>query len=202
MNLETLQKFCSQSHWKADYNSPFSYEGKTYATDGFLLIRLDEEVEGVRPFFKFPYDTIQNCFTQPLREFSPLGQFESEEVREECRHCEGTGKITTCPECDGSGELELDSGYNFYGVECQTCEGTGQYSDPNGEEDCENCDGKGVMSVRKLVTIGQSNFDNRLLNKLIQNLPTEAKIAPALEPMRAAVLRWSGGEGLIMPCRG
>ena len=201
MNLETLQKFCSQSHWKADYNSPFTYEGKTYSTDGYLLVRLEGEVEGVRSFSEFPYDTIQNCFTQPLKEFSSLSQFESEEVWEECSHCEGTGKITICPECEGSGELELDSGYNFYNVECETCGGTGQYSGLDGEEDCENCDGKGVVSVRKLVAIGASNFDNRLLNKLIQNLPPDAQIAPAQEPVGAAVLRWVGGEGLIMPCR-
>lgn len=201
MNLEILQKFCSKHSWKTFMEKPFVFQGKTYATDGYLLVRVEEELEGVSPYSEFPFEAIQENFNKPLREPLNLKQFESEEIREQCNHCGGTGKVTTCPECEGSGEIELDSGYNFYSVECQTCGGTGEYSDPEGDETCENCDGEGTVSVRKLVTIGVSNFDNRLLNKLIQNLPPDTEIAPAHEPMRAAVLRWTGGEGLIMPYR-
>lgn len=181
---------------------PFVFQGKTYATDGYLLVRVEGELEGVPSCPEFPLEKIQENFNSPLRETLLLNQFETDEVRETCNHCKGNGKVTICPECEGSGEIELDSGYNFYSVECQTCGGTGEYSDPDGDETCENCDGEGSVSIRKLVTIGQSNFDNRLLNKLIQNLPAETEIAPAQEPMKAAVLRWLGGEGLIMPCRG
>jgi hypothetical protein len=201
MKLDTLQKFCSKFHWKNQYNSPFTYQGKTYATDGYTLVRIPGELKGVQEYSEFLHDSIQKNFDQPLLEPLSLEQFESEDAKETCYHCGGKGRITTCPECEGSGTIELDSGHNYYEVECQTCGGSGEYSDPDGDDVCDVCDGEGEISIRKLVMIGNSTFDNRLINKLIRYLPAETEILPAQEPMRAAVLRWPGGEGLIMPCR-
>lgn len=95
----------------------------------------------------------------------------------------------------------MDTGYNYYTMECESCNGRGTLSDGEPGEECEYCEGTGQISARKLVVIGQGNFDNRLINKLIGNLPKDATVSPSYNPLKPAVLKWEGGEGLIMPVR-
>lgn len=59
-----------------------------------------------------------------------------------CVACKGTGKgHADCRECDGDGELELDSYYNSYCVECKTCGGDGRDPDRGIDGTCSVCSG-------------------------------------------------------------
>lgn len=200
MDIKTLQKFCHT--WNPKLKTPFNNRGFAYGTDGFILLRTqdctaDRELNAP----DFPEDSVDKSFEGPFESSLLLSNFSTVEETETCRECKGTGKITECPECEGSGEIELDSGYNFYSVECQSCEGTGHIPESEGAEDCDSCEGTGKVSVRTLVKIGSASFDNRLLNKLIENLPEDTTIAPPESNLKPALLTWSGGTGLLMPVR-
>lgn len=201
INVETLKKFTYT--WGA-YTEPFTLAGKTYATDGYILLRVEEELEGVkeRPDFAAKLAIVESLFTGQFEEPLRLSELLTSEQKEACPECDGTGTVSPCPECDGEGEIEYDSSWNVYTLECASCNGTGTISDGSPGEDCENCEGTGKVSIRTLVTIGNGKFDNRLLNKLINNLPESTTISPSENHLKAAVLKWEGGEGLIMPCRG
>lgn len=200
MDLKTLQKFCHT--WSSKFETPFNNRGSTYATDGYVLLKVPGCIAD-RELSKdlFQEGVIDDQFAGPFEDSRPLSEFLTEVKKEICTACNGTGKITECPECEGSGEIELDSGYNLYSVECQTCYGTGYIEDDEGAEICDNCDGTGETSKRTLVQIGSQSFDNRLLNKLIENLPEGTTIAPSCNHNKGALVSWSEGQGLIMPVR-
>lgn len=201
MNLETLAKFANSSGWRPKFKEPFVFDGKTYATDGHVLVRLDTLLEGAAEYPDFPYEQIQGNFESPLHEPVLLKDYWTEVQTEECSVCKGTGRIRTCPECEGDGYISLDSGWNTYEVECQTCYGTGKLSGKDEGEECDNCDGTGSVSFKTRVRIGEVEFDNRLLNKLIENLPPDATISTSRFPNQGAVINFPGGQGLLMPLR-
>ena len=197
MDIKTLEKFCSS--WRTNFEKPFVYDGKTYSTDGHILLRIEEVLEGVEENPSFPYDGIKDSFEGPFLNPYPLVNYRTEEKTEVCTECNGKGFVSTCPECEGSGEVEWDSGWNYYSAECQSCEGTGTLSDGDSGDECDNCEGKGVISVREKVRIGNSTFSNLLINKLLNNLPEGLEILPSTEIRKPALLRWNGGDGLLMP---
>ena len=197
MDIKTLEKFCSS--WRTNFEKPFVYDGKTYSTDGHILLRTEEVLEGVEENLGFPYDRIKDSFEGPFLDPSPLVNYRTEEKTEVCPNCNGKGFVSTCPECEGSGEVEWDSGWNYYSAECQSCEGTGTLSDGNSGDECDNCEGKGVVAVREKVQIGNSTISNLLINKLLNNLPKGLEILPSTEIRKPALLRWNGGDGLLMP---
>lgn len=62
-----------------------------------------------------------------------------------CRACDGTGMVSTCPECGGVGDLDFETQYNTYTVKCETCDGSGSVKDEGDEiQKCEKCEGSGV----------------------------------------------------------
>jgi hypothetical protein len=87
---------------------------------------------------------------------------------------------------------------------CPTCKGTGtyDYGEINEEEGCGGigvcykCEGDKTFPDTKHITIGCSVFSDHLLWK-IKDLPN-IKIAPT-EKLKAALLKFDGGDGLIMP---
>jgi hypothetical protein len=197
MNIETLEKFCSS--WRTNFEKPFVYDKKTYSTDGHILLRIDRMLEGVEENPDFPYDRIKENFDGSFLNPAPLADYRTEEKTEICPECNGKGIVSTCPECAGSREVEWDSGWNYYTAECQSCEGTGTLADGDSGDECDNCDGKGVIAVRETVQIGNSTFTNLLINKLLNNLPEDLEIFPSTEKRKPALLRWNGGDGLLMP---
>jgi molecular chaperone DnaJ len=69
--------------------------------------------------------------------------------QEVCPTCHGmahTGGPTTCPECNGSGQVTQMGGRMKFNIPCPRCEGTGRIT-----HDCPTCQGQGVVSKTETV---------------------------------------------------
>ncbi len=59
-------------------------------------------------------------------------------VPDKCHHCDGTGYITPCGECDGNGDKTCE--HCGSEVECNECSGSGYLVANKGDFDAELCD--------------------------------------------------------------
>lgn len=211
MNLFELQKFCSDDEDKKNIVTPFSVGEFSYATCGKIIVRVPR-LEGIPE-----RDDAPQVDAPPLDGlfFQEPGHWHNLPVvavaKEVCGPCSGVGKVLTCPECEGDGEVSLSTDYNDYDEqECKSCRGNGVLSEAkwkelmrrinaNPEATCENCGGSGSVFPGIPVQIGEAVFNDYLLDKLA-GLPGPVEIGP-FEPLTAARFRFSGGDGLIMPRR-
>jgi molecular chaperone DnaJ len=78
------------------------------------------------------------------------GQARIEIHRQEvCPTCHGqahTGGLTTCPECNGTGQVTQMGGRMKFNITCPRCNGTGKISN-----DCPTCHGEGTVSRAETV---------------------------------------------------
>lgn len=196
MTLEQLSKFCDADHHKMF--KPFTFGNYSYASNGHLLVRVPrvkecEAWESLNERAAAMFDSLDMpTILDALIEIPDFQQPESEN----CTVCKGSGKITKCPECDGSGYVEFENDYNEYEVYCKNCNGHGSII---GEESvCESCDGTGKKKIMKRIDVGCTGFSHIYLN-MLKALPG-MKIAP-IEPTQANYFKWDEGDGLIMPMR-
>lgn len=65
-----------------------------------------------------------------------------------CKSCNGTGakngKLSTCPTCNGQGQIHSRQGFMTFAQTCPTCQGSGQAV----TESCKSCSGKGYDEVK------------------------------------------------------
>jgi len=92
---------------------------------------------------------------------------ESEEIKQECSHCEGTGDEhcdrcdgtgnEDCGYCDGDGKVECNECYGEGTEECRWCDGKGTETDTEEDDEgdevevevpCTSCDGSGKEDCR------------------------------------------------------
>ncbi|DAB31042.1 MAG TPA: molecular chaperone DnaJ [Sulfurimonas sp. UBA12504] len=70
-----------------------------------------------------------------------------------CKDCSGTGakdgKLSTCPQCKGQGQVYIKQGFMTFSQTCPLCHGAG--SAPT--DKCKTCHGDGYEEVREKVTI-------------------------------------------------
>jgi molecular chaperone DnaJ len=70
-----------------------------------------------------------------------------------CETCKGTGakdgKLSTCPQCKGQGQVYMKQGFMTFSQTCPVCHGTGS----SAKEKCKVCHGKGYEEVQDKVTI-------------------------------------------------
>src|SRR3989344_194673 len=72
-----------------------------------------------------------------------------------CSQCDGSGvepgsKMSTCPECRGTGQVMRNVGFGIsFGSVCPTCGGTGQKAD----QDCSTCHGRGTEKKTKEIRV-------------------------------------------------
>ncbi|RXJ87539.1 molecular chaperone DnaJ [Arcobacter sp. CECT 8985] len=63
--------------------------------------------------------------------------------KEACSSCKGTGakdgKLSTCPTCQGQGQVHMRQGFMTFAQTCPTCNGTGEAK----IDDCKKCGGTG-----------------------------------------------------------
>lgn len=84
----------------------------------------------------------------------------------ECDICAGIGYVSTCHECDGSGEVECGECGNIY--ECEECNGIGYYSSNKKEKECPKCI-KGRVEIQEETNILGFKFDNNIIFRLKMN---------------------------------
>ncbi len=70
-----------------------------------------------------------------------------------CKACKGTGakdgKLDTCPQCKGEGQVYMKQGFMTFSQTCPVCNGTGS----SAKEKCDVCHGKGYEEVKEKITI-------------------------------------------------
>ncbi len=78
--------------------------------------------------------------------------FDKDEI---CSHCGGNGaepgsKISTCPECHGSGQVSRQMAFGIaFAAVCPTCGGSGKKAEKN----CSQCHGKGIVKDKKTIKV-------------------------------------------------
>ena len=111
--------------------------------------------------------------------------------------CNGTGHIrrTECPDCDGNGTFE----YGHHEYRCKECDGEGALcdGDPDGNDPCPRCDGRGEKSNNP-VRIGSVSVDARYL-RVLEKLPAPMLYPPG--PNDPVVCHFDGGIAVVMPIR-
>lgn len=113
----------------------------------------------------------------------------------ECKDCNGTGKSDACPECGGSGSIEVDTDFHTYEVDCKTCE-------TQSDHKCIQCYGRGFggrMAKHPEVLLSGVPVNPAYVKKIFDNL-----VNPVLAPRFIANLvlfKFDGGVGALMPLR-
>jgi molecular chaperone DnaJ len=70
-----------------------------------------------------------------------------------CQACKGTGakdgKLSTCPQCKGQGQVYMKQGFMTFSQTCPVCHGTGS----SATEKCKKCSGSGYEEINEKITI-------------------------------------------------
>jgi len=70
-----------------------------------------------------------------------------------CKACNGTGakdgKLSTCPQCKGQGQVFMKQGFMTFSQTCPVCDGTGSAA----TEKCSECRGSGFEEITESITI-------------------------------------------------
>lgn len=194
MKLEELKKFEKESQ------HPFSDDKYSYATNGWILIRVDkiDEVEALMP------DSIESALKSGRVSFHPESHDNWVEVPEllnpqKCDTCDGSGRTKKCPECDGWAEVNFDNAFHDYTCECQTCEGEGKLPSKSDEDEkCESCKGAGLnIWGGDGVKVEHVSFTQGLLH-MIKDLPN-VKLGLVDDRLQSQYFKFDGGRGVIMP---
>lgn len=73
--------------------------------------------------------------------------------REECLYCHGTGakkgELTTCPSCQGTGQIRRTAGFFSVSMTCSQCRGEGYVV----KDVCSYCRGEGRIEKEKVLSI-------------------------------------------------
>ncbi|WP_440030436.1 hypothetical protein [Chromobacterium amazonense] len=197
MNYETLLTFCGTETDPREYiRAPWHMDGKTYATNGHILVEIEGTAYAAGPASPFiPADRTRRMLAElPKTGYEPL-IFNSTFELLDCPHCEGSGNIRECPSCNG------DGAFKHFGddYECKKCDGTGErpakHSDINLPR-CPACQGSGKNRESKTIQVGNARFQAHYL-QMIANLPGQ-KFSPAGRNDPAGFI-FNGGRGALMP---
>ena len=192
-----LSQFCGTDTDTHSFSTPFSDGEYTYATDGFMMVRVPyiKGTERAAPV------KLASSFFSP----SANGAWQSikgvpKPALKQCPQCKGTKFANECEDCEGIGEVSLDHGNWTYEVECKECDGEGFV--PGGETTCSYCHGTGDVyaDLYDSVRIEGTRLSLHLLDK-IKPLPNiEIYLpAPSTGPAKGVVpFRFDGGDGIIM----
>jgi len=198
ITIEQLKIFCGVHDKRI--MEPFSHEGRTYATNGFMVVRVPAlpDVTASMPFDDFT-SKIDSLFADYVGEWIPVHLVP--DVSEPCSKCDGHGWLFVCPECDGVGNVLYVGKLSNYDCECPLCRGngTGNFISDK-KETCSGCDGTGRTEDReKTSKIGVVAVADWMLRKIAM-LPDAELLAPR-QYRESVIFRFSGGEGVVMGMR-
>lgn len=110
LTLNDLRPWCFKDETRHNIQKPFVRDGKTYATNGLVMIELDAILEGADGEGVDAGHVLGKAFFGDLHPVS-LNIVEPKHDGE-CPECRGTGRAhPNCPEC---------------GCECDECDGSGE----------------------------------------------------------------------------
>ena len=119
MKKSELQRFCSMDGFRQTIQEPWLVGGKTLATDGRILIIVNEEVAGVSQNTDAPSARVFELAVAPPAGSTFMGIPGVNE--DECHDCQGCGEtICFCPHCDDQHECK-----------CKACHGLGSVYTPD-----------------------------------------------------------------------
>jgi hypothetical protein len=191
MNIDLLMSFCSKDETRT-IAKPFSDELYTYATNGYVMIRVDrvDDVPINSPVTLEHMEELFDCTpTTPMPEITI--------TKKQCPACEGSGRVTKCPECDGCGWVDFDNRFNTYEVECKSCDGDGVT--PGNKNSCDVCKGTGkIVDKEKNVEIDGIAFRSTILDPITKLTNVKFFVRKEDKP---ATFSFDGGMGVVMPVR-
>jgi DnaJ-class molecular chaperone len=144
-----ISKWCAKQDCRVYLNTPFNFEGRTFAGNGHAMLSVQEEAghpdidESLKKVMTSFLDTDSLLFI-PL----PANLNLPEATR--CEKCRGTAKITVtqCKECVGEGVISFENDHNSYECNCKTCDGAGDETAIGVGSDCYECIGYGTSYER------------------------------------------------------
>lgn len=172
-----IQDFCAKDDSRKYLKNPFIVDGKTVATNGHIMLILDELLEcgneeatnevgnGVRSFMSHEFDEF---YTLPSDiDFKAMM----------CPQCDGSGVSDYCPEREGDGVVYLGNDY------------------------CGACCGAGAKFTTGIVLLrdGMRRAFNPAYLRLISELEG-VKVSPSLAH-KEMMFVFNGGFGYVMPYR-
>lgn len=204
MSPEQLQRFCASPEEIRWYlQSPWRANGFIYASNGHVCIEIPDDGRELKDSgAKYP-DVRKSVFDRyTSTDFAPMPALVPIEIAGACEQCEGAGTHgeIECVECDGVGDFE--KGRRVY--TCGCCDGVGSIGDNDKPTICLACDGYGEPGncpEAHRTVLGEAEgigFQTRYL-RLFAGLPG---VEVALNGLAgAAVFRFDGGAGAVMPTR-
>ncbi|MDH0342870.1 hypothetical protein [Chromobacterium haemolyticum] len=182
-----LQLFCaSPNDRRAWMCAPFQINGKTYASNGRILVETDggdhpgAPTEKVQPIL----DVLDRIPAEGYQALPPI----TAPKLAPCRVCDGRGDRQTCQSCGGLGVFE----HYGKGYACKCCDSHGHFDGP-----CHYCNATGQIDTSTPVQIGGAHYMRSYLY-LIAQLPTPL-FAPSARPDGIAGFTFQGGRGALMP---
>lgn len=201
-----LKPFCGRDDPREYLNQPWHENGATFATNGHIAIMLDGAPDpSLPPADPVMAGRIPKLLAQVAANQQEIAIVLPEEPAETCYRCRGMGFATSkqCEECDGDGWFEHGS-HNY---DCKECDGSGEDVVPAsqnspGAMECERCDGEGKLFSRyvDLRADGTTYKFQEGYLRLISALPSPRLIVSA-DHAGAARFEFTGGRGVLMPCR-
>lgn len=195
-----IQRFCAAKGESRSYmRAPWTDDGKTVATNGFVMIALDQVLEGAAPATTNMVGKVSELVAQTAAFTSKYPIDTASMPAIACPDCEGSGRMheARCSECDGNGEF--DHGSHTYS--CKECDGNGALlfattRDADTSAPCWPCKGSGFQSSRIVFGGHDAGFDANYL-RLIATLPN-VQFVPG-GPRDMARFEFDGGLGFLMP---
>lgn len=161
---------------------PLQVGEHTVYTEGHIMLLHDGRAENPAQVPEHKRDRLERTVTNvmsPDLDWQPL-DIPAPPEPHPCGACDGSGMASAnCRECDGDGEVELESDYHTYHVECRTCGGDG--GDPSRLSDtpCSFCDGnKAGWTVTQFHEVQGLNLQWRFLSLLYDHPGIEVAKMP------------------------
>lgn len=180
--LEILQKFCATEHFREALKTPFSRGEYTYATNGFVLVRVPRIAE-VAENSEAPNTDSPNVavyFSETEGSWADMPDLVVEMMRVPILD-------KKCPECDGAGTVELENDFNEYEAECRTCDGKGWIGDGRTKE----------VPKEHFIRFMERTYQTAGL-LLIQSLPGVQVRGLEGRECRHLQFRFDGGDGVVL----
>ena len=202
----SIKRYCGDVGGTGDFSRPVYHNDNTYITDGWQLIKTKGQLADAIPSSDWDKPEL-------IAKMEAFFQFETEkaEIRHvpikidqamvsKCKKCKGLGVAKVCYECNGDGEVETETQYNYYEHECKTCHGNCVIPPENDEkpEKCSYCKGFGDGVDEWLYPHPVRMGKVRISLDRIHQLSRLPMIAYALYRHDLVHFVFFGGEGVLL----